>query len=174
MNRTLARSTPNTRAAACGDSLITQSEPVASPPLKVADVVARSHYWTTDPPERMTTMTTTIAPTVTTSIISTPAAFAPETTWANVVDGLWVASSAGEFRGTVEFVGGRFEVTDERGTQLGRSHSLAGAKRLLDQPTPEPANVLGWSDERTVLALGWLAFGASAIAAVGIASQLFI
>jgi len=119
-------------------------------------------------------MTATIAPTVATAAISDVTATSP-TTWLNVAEGLWVGSGAGEFRGTVEFVDGRFEASDERGTRLGRSHSLAGAKQLLDQPAaPEPANVLGWSDERTVLALGWLAFGASAIAAVSIATQLFI
>ena len=52
-----------------------------------------------------------------------------------------------------------------------------GAKRLLDEPArrdDDDAPELAWSDERTVLALGWLAFGASAIAAVSIATQLFV
>jgi hypothetical protein len=137
-------------------------------------------------------MTTTIATTAATSSATSPSALAPSiattsapgtpgvplahaSTWAHVTDGLWVASCEGEFRGTVEFVDGRFEAADERGTALGRSHSLAGAKRLVDQPTtPDPENVLGWSHERTVIALGWLSFGISAIAAVAIGSQLFM
>ena len=110
--------------------------------------------------------TTAVAPATTIPAITT--------TWVNVAEGLWVGSSAREFRGTIEFVDGRFETSDERGTRLGRSHSLAGAKRLLDEPVAAPAAELVWSDERTVLALGWLAFGAAAIAAVSIASQFFV
>lgn len=142
-------------------------------------------------------MTTTIAPGITTHATTTstttptgtatvssfrPAANTPvdagaltPLTWANVTEGLWVASRAGDFSGTVEFVDGRFEAADERGARLGRSHSLAGAKRLLDQPSAvETENVLGWTGDRTVIALGWLAFGVSAIAAASIASQLFL
>ena len=97
------------------------------------------------------------------------------TTWVNVTEGLWVGSSAHEFRGTVEFVDGRFVTADDRGNALGRSHSLAGAKRLLDAPeTADPEHVLLWTDERTIFALGWLALGAAAIAAVSIASQFFV
>jgi len=123
-------------------------------------------------------MTTTIAPhvsTATTTTVAGPAPISSATTWVNVADGLWTGSRDGEFFGTIEFVRGGFETSDHRGTHLGRSHSLAGAKRLLDDSRDaEPEQVLLWSDERTVLALGWLAFGVAAIAAVSIATQFFV
>jgi len=116
--------------------------------------------------------TTAVAPATSTITAAIPTA---PTTWVSVAEGLWVGSSTGEFRGTIEFVDGRFETSDDRGTRLGHSHSLAGAKLLVDAPQADDADhVLLWTDERTVLALGWLAFGAAAIAAVSIASQFFI
>ena len=116
-------------------------------------------------------MTTTIA----TSATTTSGAATSAATWALVSEGLWAGTRDGEFLGTIEFIHGRFEVADHHGTGLGRSHSLAGAKRMLDCADPEEVEqVLRWSDQRSLLVLGWLAFGASAIAAVSIATQLFV
>jgi len=94
--------------------------------------------------------------------------------WALVADGLWSGTRDGEFLGTVEFVDGAFETCDHRGTRVGRSHSLASAQQLVDAPAPELSPVLTWTDERPSLAAGWLGFAALAVAAVTIATQLFV
>lgn len=108
----------------------------------------------------------------------TPATFpavAPAATrWASVAEGLWAGTREGEFFGTVEFVEGGFETTDHRGTRLGRSHSLAAAKRLLDEPVDEQPGELMWRDDRATLAVGWLGFATLAVAAIAIATQLFV
>jgi len=112
-------------------------------------------------------MTTTIAPIDTTTASASA-------NWALVSEGLWAGTRDGEFLGTIEFAHGGFQAADHHGTALGRSHSLAGAKRMLDCADPdEVEQVLRWSDQRSLLVLGWLAFGASAIAAVSIAGQFF-
>src|SRR4029078_6342165 len=61
--------------------------------------------------ERTSTMTTTaVAPATSTITAAIPTA---PTTWVSVAEGLWVGSSTGEFRGTIEFVDGRFETSDD-------------------------------------------------------------
>lgn len=110
-------------------------------------------------------MTTAFAPLV-------PAASGPaRTVWTSVAEGLWAGNRDGEFLGTVEFVDGGFETADHRGARIGRSHSLAAAERLIDEPST-PENVLVWRDERTLLTAGWLGFATLAVAAVAIALQL--
>ncbi len=110
----------------------------------------------------------------------TPGSFAPASSspaagirWALVAEGLWAGTRNGEFLGTVEFTGGAFETSDHRGTRVGRSHSLAAAQQLVDAPAPEFTPMLTWRDDRPSLAAGWLGFGALAVAAVTIATQLF-
>ncbi len=94
--------------------------------------------------------------------------------WVHVAEGLWAGTRDGEFLGTVEFTGGAFETSDHRGARVGRSHSLVAAQQLVDAPAPETTSVLAWGDDRPVLAAGWLGFAALAVAAVTIASQLFL
>lgn len=120
-------------------------------------------------------MTTTIAaPRAKTPAPVTTATLAPAM-WTLVSEGLWAGSRSGEFLGTVEFTAGAFETADHHGTPLGRSHSLAGAKRLVDGPEElGTEQVLPWDDSRTMFALGWLAFAAAAIGAISIATQFFV
>jgi|GEM_PF-2082163 len=119
-------------------------------------------------------MTTTAVSPAPASFASAPDRVAPAV-WAPVAEGLWVGTRDGEFLGTVEFAHGGFQAADHHGTGLGRSHSLAAAKRMIDSPDVEEAEqVMRWSDERSLLVLGWLAFAASAVAAVSIATQFFV
>ncbi|QNO37673.1 hypothetical protein H4J02_01090 [Protaetiibacter sp. SSC-01] len=111
----------------------------------------------------------------------TPGSFAPTAApvmhgvrWSLVAEGLWAGTRDGEFLGTVEFVDGAFETADNRGTRIGRSHSLAAAQNLVDAPAPELSPVLTWRDDRPSLAAGWLGFATLAVAAVTIATQLFV
>lgn len=114
---------------------------------------------TTENPSDATTATTTPAPGC--------------LHWAHVSDGLWVCSTPEAFMGTVEFIDGGFETSDERGEWIGRSHSLAGAKQLLTAPKSQPRPVLRWGPSRTALTLGWAAVAITAAATVGIATQFF-
>ncbi len=117
----------------------------------------------------MTTTAVSPAPTITTSAAVAPAS------WNLVSEGLWAGTRDGEFLGTVEFLRGGFHASDHHGTSLGRTHSLAAAKRMLDGPEPEASEpVMRWSDQRSMLVLGWAAFTASAVAAVSIATQFFV
>ena len=111
----------------------------------------------------------------------TPGSFTPTAApamsgvrWALVAEGLWAGTRDGEFLGTVEFTGGAFETADARGTRVGRSHSLAAAQQLVDSPATDLTPVLTWRDDRPSLAAGWLGFAALAVAAVTIATQLFV
>lgn len=109
-----------------------------------------------------------------TLIPSDPAAAVPAgTRWTAIADGLWVGTRDGDFLGTVEFVDGGFVTSDAEGTRIGRSHSLAAARRLVDGP-PIETTVLGWREERTALAAGWIGFGVLAFAAVALAVHLFL
>ncbi|MCS0498515.1 hypothetical protein [Protaetiibacter mangrovi] len=114
-------------------------------------------------------MTTTLTPAT-----PAPAPVASGIRWASVAEGLWAGTRDGEFLGTVEFVDGGFETADERGTRIGRSHSLVAAQRLVESPAPDEESVLGWRDERPVLAAGWLGFAALAVTAVGLAWNLYV
>ena len=75
--------------------------------------------------------------------------------------------------GTVEFVDGGFETTNEHGVRIGRSHSLLAAQRLGDGP-PVETTVLTWREERAGLAAGWIGFSVLAGTAVVLAANLFL
>lgn len=94
--------------------------------------------------------------------------------WTAVSEGLWACNSGGNFLGSVEFTAGGFEAVDGRGTALGRSHSLAGAKKLVEgQPAETYTDVLNWRDDRRAFAIAWSALLVSAFASVTLAVQLF-
>lgn len=95
-------------------------------------------------------------------------------TWTAVSEGLWSCTREGRFLGSIEFTAGGFEAVDCTGTPLGRSHSLAGAKKLIDGLPPEPyADTLVWNNDRRAFTWTWCALGVSAIASVALAVQLF-
>jgi len=62
----------------------------------------------------------------------TPAVAAAATTWVQVTDELWVASSGGEFLGTIERVEDRYIAVDGHGAPIGVNGSLVGAKSRFD------------------------------------------
>ncbi|NLF05917.1 MAG: hypothetical protein GX593_13075 [Actinomycetales bacterium] len=93
--------------------------------------------------------------------------------WAPVTETLWAGTRDGEFLGTVEFVDGGFETTNEHGVRIGRSHSLLAAQRLVDGP-PVETTVLTWREERAGLAAGWIGFSVLAGTAVVLAANLFL
>ncbi|TXK19072.1 hypothetical protein [Homoserinibacter sp. GY 40078] len=117
-------------------------------------------------------MSTTIAPTTRAAASATEPLVAVR--WNRVAERLWAGTHDGEFFGTIEFTGGAFEVSDDRGLYLGRAHSLAAAKRIIDQPDQQEPAVLEWRDGRRVMMFGWIGFVSAAVAAVTIATQLFI
>lgn len=102
---------------------------------------------------------------------STPA----PASWFAVSDGLWSCNRDGNFLGSVEFTGGRFEAVDGTGNRLGRSHSLAGAKKLIEGLPPEQySEVLRWRDDRRAFAWAWGSLFVSAAAAVVLGVQMLV
>ena len=92
--------------------------------------------------------------------------------WIAVSEGLWSCNLSGEFLGSVEFTAGGFEAVDSNGTPLGRSHSLVGAKKLIEGLPPEQySDVLRWRDDRRAFAIAWTALFVSAVASVTLALQ---
>lgn len=60
------------------------------------------------------------------SVSSVPA------TWTSPEPDLWIASSAGEFAGMVEFRDGHFVAGDRTGNQLGNFSSIPAAREAVD------------------------------------------
>src|SRR5690554_4817059 len=94
---------------------------------------------TTPAPHRIGTtrgrdMTATLIPPTPSPLLRPPAGtvLPSGARWAPVTETLWAGTRDGEFLGTVEFVDGGFETTDEHGVRIGRSHSLLAAQRLVD------------------------------------------
>jgi hypothetical protein len=66
----------------------------------------------------------------------TPAVADATTTWVQVTDELWVASTGGEFVGTIERVEDRYVAIDGHAQPIGVNGSLEGAKaRFDDRPS---------------------------------------
>jgi hypothetical protein len=65
-----------------------------------------------------------------TSMVTPDASPAP-LLWAAATDALWVASSGGNFVGTIELIEDRYVALDGTGAPLGVNGSLAGAKERV-------------------------------------------
>jgi hypothetical protein len=61
-----------------------------------------------------------------------PAAAAAAAAWVQVTDELWVASTGGEFLGTIERIEDRYIAVDGHGTPIGVNGTLDGAKTRFD------------------------------------------
>ena len=93
--------------------------------------------------------------------------------WTAVSEGLWSGTHDDEFVGSIEFTEGRFEAVDCTGRPLGRSHSLAGAKGLLEgSGCVSRRNVLTWRHDRRAITLTWAALAVSTIASIALAVLL--
>jgi hypothetical protein len=63
--------------------------------------------------------------------VTTPDASPAALVWAAATDTLWVASSAGNFVGTIELIEERYVALDGTGSPIGVNGSLAGAKERI-------------------------------------------
>lgn len=78
--------------------------------------------------------------------VSTPVTTPAPLLWAAVTDALWVASSGGDFVGTIELVEDRYVALDGTGSPIGVNGSLAGAKeRIAAHLESAPARPAGRS-----------------------------
>lgn len=93
--------------------------------------------------------------------------------WTSVSDGLWSCTRDDEFVGSIEFTAGRFEAVDCTGRPLGRSHSLAGAKGIIEgQACTASSDVLTWRNDHRTMLITWAALGVSTVASIALALQL--
>ncbi len=114
-------------------------------------------------------------------MLTTPALTAiatPAIRWTEVDEHFWTAGSGSVIVGTIEFTEGRFAVRDADGVLVGGSHSLGGAKALLQGGAPTEAVPSEFFADARVASLPIVATAAtflalSAVAAGALAIQLF-
>jgi hypothetical protein len=87
--------------------------------------------------------------------------------WSQVGPALWVASTRGEFVGTVEEVDGRFVACDHHAVEIGIHADLQAAKQQVLRPAPAKHAVRGRIVEPDETALAWVTAAVGAAVIIG-------